>query len=113
MTADNREATRALKIKTGVLTRVRRELAMYSDEVAKETAKLETMKAEGRDPHDVRQQDQVLGESAMMIGDCKTRMENAFNDLLAATVRRDGLTFLSPESAPAASPSFEFLSTTD
>ena len=87
MTADNREATRALKIKTGVLTRVRRELAMYSDEVAKEMAKLETMKAEGRDPHDVRQQDQVLGESAMMIGDCKTRMENAFNDLLAATVR--------------------------
>ncbi|EEH56743.1 uncharacterized protein MICPUCDRAFT_27395 [Micromonas pusilla CCMP1545] len=85
MTADNREATRALKIKTGVLTRVRRELAMYSDEVAKETAKLETMKAEGRDPHDVRQQDQVLGESSMMIGDCKTRMENAFNELLAAT----------------------------
>ena len=23
----------------------------------------------------------------MMIGDCKTRMENAFNDLLAAVVR--------------------------
>jgi len=32
-------------------------------------------------------QDQVLGESTMMIGDCKTRMENAFNDLLAAVVR--------------------------
>jgi hypothetical protein len=29
----------------------------------------------------------VLGESTMMIGDCKTRMENAFNDLLAAVVR--------------------------
>lgn len=32
-------------------------------------------------------QDQVLGESSMMIGDCTTRMENAFNDLLAAVVR--------------------------
>ena len=29
----------------------------------------------------------MLGESTMMIGDCKTRMENAFNDLLAAVVR--------------------------
>ena len=29
----------------------------------------------------------MLGESSMMIGDCKTRMENAFNDLLAAVVR--------------------------
>ena len=47
----------------------------------------EKMKAEGMDPHDIKQQDQVLGESSMMIGDCTTRMENAFNDLVAAMVR--------------------------
>ena len=84
--ADNKEALRALKIKTGVMTRVRKELAMYEQEVKTETEKLEAMKAEGRDPHDVKQQDQVLGESTMMIGDCKSRMESAFNDLLAAVV---------------------------
>ena len=83
--ADNKEALRALKIKTGVMTRVRKELAMYEQEVKTETEKLEAMKAEGRDPHDVKQQDQVLGESTMMIGDCKSRMESAFNDLLAAS----------------------------
>lgn len=82
--ADNKEALRALKIKTGVMTRVKKELAMYEQEVKTETEKLETMKSEGRDPHDVKQQDQVLGESTMMIGDCKSRMEGAFNDLLAA-----------------------------
>jgi len=84
--ADNKEALRALKIKTGVMTRVKKELAMYEQEVKTETEKLETMKSEGRDPHDVKQQDQVLGESTMMISDCKSRMEGAFNDLLAAVV---------------------------
>ena len=85
--ADNKDALRALKIKTGVLTRVKKELAMYRKEVETEGAKLEKMKAEGMDPHDIKQQDQVLGESSMMIGDCTTRMENAFNDLVAAMVR--------------------------
>ena len=85
--ADNKESLRALKIKTGIMTRVKKELAMYRQEVETEGAKLEKMKAEGRDPFDIKQQDQVLGESSMMIGDCKTRMENAFNDLLAAVVR--------------------------
>lgn len=85
--ADNKDALRTLKIKIGVLTRVKKELAMYRTEVTAEGAKLEKMKAEGMDPHDIKQQDQVLGESSMMIGDCTTRMENAFNDLLAAMVR--------------------------
>lgn len=85
--ADNKDALRALKIKTGVLTRVKKELAMYHKEVETEGAKLEKMKSEGMDPHDIKQQDQVLGESSMMIGDCTTRMENAFNDLVAAMVR--------------------------
>lgn len=57
---------------------------MYRAEIVSEGAKLDTMKANGRDPHDIKQQDQVLGESSMMIGDCTTRRENAYNDLLAA-----------------------------
>ena len=99
--ADNKEALRALKIKTGVMTRVRKELAMYEQEVKTETEKLEAMKAEGRDPHDVKQQDQVLGESTMMIGDCKSRMESAFNDLLAA--ERDAGGVLSVDAETPAS----------
>lgn len=54
--ADNKEALRALKIKTGVLTRVKKELAMYQKEVKSESEKLEAMRAEGRDAHDIKQQ---------------------------------------------------------
>ena len=55
--ADNKESLRALKIKTGIMTRVKKELAMYRQEVETEGAKLEKMKAEGRDPFDIKQQD--------------------------------------------------------
>ena len=54
--ADNKEALRALKIKTGVLTRVKKELAMYTKEVTTETEKLKKMQSEGRDAHDIKQQ---------------------------------------------------------
>ena len=107
--ADNKDALRALKIKTGVLTRVKKELAMYRKEVETEGAKLEKMKAEGMDPHDIKQQDQVLGESSMMIGDCTTRMENAFNDLVAAMVRARNSTRRGVHSPdPCASARFRF-----
>ena len=54
--ADNKEALRALKIKTGVLTRVKKELGMYQKEVETETEKLRRMQADGRDAHDIKQQ---------------------------------------------------------
>ena len=48
--ADNKESLRALKIKTGIMTRVKKELAMYRQEVETEGAKLEKMKAEEGTP---------------------------------------------------------------
>jgi|AntAceMinimDraft_12_1070368.scaffolds.fasta_scaffold114187_1 hypothetical protein len=54
--ADNKEALRALKIKTGVMTRVKKELAMYQKEVTSEGAKLQAMHDAGRDSHDIKQQ---------------------------------------------------------
>ena len=56
MADNNKEALRALKIKTGVMTRVKKELAMYQKEVAAESEKLKTMQSEGRDAHDIKQQ---------------------------------------------------------
>jgi len=54
--ADNKEALRALKIKTGVMTRAKKELAMYKKEVTAEGEKLKAMQGAGRDPHDIKQQ---------------------------------------------------------
>ena len=53
----DKEALRSLKIKTGVVARTKKELAMYQKEVAAESAKLEKMKAEGvKDAHDIKHQ---------------------------------------------------------
>ena len=45
---------RQLKIKAGVVRRVRKELGMYKGEAERETAKVEALRAEGADPHDIK-----------------------------------------------------------
>ncbi|KAK6162338.1 hypothetical protein DH2020_002179 [Rehmannia glutinosa] len=39
------------------------------------------MKAKGADPYDLKQQENVLAESRMMIPDCSKRLEVALSDL--------------------------------
>ncbi|KAG2242741.1 hypothetical protein Bca52824_095414 [Brassica carinata] len=39
------------------------------------------MKDKGADPYDLKQQENVLGESRMMIPDCHKRLESALADL--------------------------------
>lgn len=45
---------RALKIKTGTVRRLRKELGMYSEEVSRGTAKVAGMREEGADPYDIK-----------------------------------------------------------
>lgn len=73
MADSNKDALRALKIKTGVLTRVRRELTMYQGEVQKETDKLNEMSAAGKDSHDIKQQVRRSMDDAWTI--CGARAE--------------------------------------
>ncbi len=49
------EVLKALKVKTASLKRVQKELAMYEKERDKEQGKVDKMKAEGADPHDLKQ----------------------------------------------------------
>ena len=72
---------KSLKIKTGTCKRVLKELHSYEKEVDREAAKTADMKEKGADPYDLKQQENVLGESRMMLPDCRKRLEAALGDL--------------------------------
>ncbi|OVA14407.1 Tubulin binding cofactor A [Macleaya cordata] len=72
---------RNLKIKTGTCKRVLKELHSYEKEVEREAAKTTDMKEKGADPYDLKQQENVLAESRMMIPDCHKRLEASLADI--------------------------------
>ncbi|KAJ7522688.1 hypothetical protein O6H91_18G022700 [Diphasiastrum complanatum] len=72
-----------LKLKIGICRRTCKEYNAYEKEVEMELEKLTAMKDSGADPHDIKQQENVLGESRMMIPDCRKRLEAALYDLQA------------------------------
>jgi len=72
---------KTLKIKTGTCKRVLKELHSYEKEVDREAAKTADMKEKGADPYDLKQQENVLAESRMMLPDCRKRLEAALIEL--------------------------------
>lgn len=50
------EDKRSLKVKAGVVKRLRKELEMYAEEVAAETAKVQRLRDASADPHDIKYQ---------------------------------------------------------
>ncbi|CAM9606575.1 unnamed protein product [Chrysoparadoxa australica] len=74
---------RQLKIKTGVCRRMLKEVSCYEEEAATNEAKVQKMKDEGMDSHDIAKQEEVLQESLMMIPDSTNRLEKALEDLRA------------------------------
>ncbi|KAI3869838.1 hypothetical protein MKW98_031019 [Papaver atlanticum] len=72
---------RNLKIKTGTCKRVLKELHSYEKEVEREASKTADMKEKGADPYDLKQQENVLAESRMMIPDCRKRLETSLADI--------------------------------
>ncbi|KAM3265470.1 Tubulin-folding cofactor A [Capsicum annuum] len=77
---------RNLKIKTSTCKRILKELNSYEKEVEREAAKTADMKEKGADPHDLKQQENVLAESRMMVPDCHKRLEAALEDLKGTLV---------------------------
>ncbi|GMH28907.1 hypothetical protein Nepgr_030750 [Nepenthes gracilis] len=77
----NMATVRNLKIKTSTCKRIIKELHSYEKEVERESAKTADMKEKGADPYDLKQQENVLAESRMMIPDCRKRLESALADL--------------------------------
>ncbi|KAJ9680506.1 hypothetical protein PVL29_019740 [Vitis rotundifolia] len=72
---------RNLKIKTSTCKRIIKEFHSYEKEVEREAAKTADMKEKGADPYDLKQQENVLAESRMMIPDCRKRLEASLADL--------------------------------
>eukprot|EP00217_Crustomastix_stigmatica_P016987 CAMPEP_0183793356 /NCGR_PEP_ID=MMETSP0803_2-20130417/3166_1 /TAXON_ID=195967 /ORGANISM="Crustomastix stigmata, Strain CCMP3273" /LENGTH=270 /DNA_ID=CAMNT_0026037731 /DNA_START=53 /DNA_END=864 /DNA_ORIENTATION=- len=81
--AEAKEMKRQLKIKKGSLGRIAKELAGYTKEEEKELAKLEQMKADGKDSHDIKHQENVHAESKMMLPDSRQRLSGALDDMEA------------------------------
>ncbi|OWF54046.1 tubulin-specific chaperone A-like [Mizuhopecten yessoensis] len=70
-----------LKIKTGVVKRLTKEKYSYEKEVVKQEEHIEKMKADGKDPYDIKKQGEVLDESKDMIPDTKRRLTKGLEDL--------------------------------
>ncbi|KAL5257758.1 hypothetical protein ACHWQZ_G012623 [Mnemiopsis leidyi] len=72
---------RQLKIKTGVVKRLSKELVMYEKEVTDGEAKLVQMKESGQDAYDIKKYTEVVAESRAMVPDCRNRLKKAVQDL--------------------------------
>ncbi|CAG5127563.1 unnamed protein product [Candidula unifasciata] len=79
MMADSR--LRGIKIQTGVVRRLTKEKESYEKEAVYLAERLEKMKADGKDEHDIRKQGEVLQESRCMIPDTVKRLKKAYREL--------------------------------
>lgn len=108
---------KSLKVKTGTLRRLRKELGMYVEEQTKESEKVEKLRSQGADPHDIKyavcgdvmmglrgqhlgshdqrylfmsclMQENILAESSAMVPDTRQRLEQAYDQLETFVVRR-------------------------
>lgn len=64
---------RQIKIKTGVVKRIAKEKTVYEKEAELQKNRVQKLKDEGQDEHNVRKQEEVLQESLMMVPDCQRR----------------------------------------
>ena len=60
---------------------MRKEVAAYEKEVITNEARVQKMRDDGKDPYDIRKQEEVLKESYMMVPDSKSRLERALTEL--------------------------------
>ncbi|KAI8466112.1 MAG: tubulin binding cofactor A [Monoraphidium minutum] len=83
------DVVRSIKIKTNTLKRLQKEFSYYLTEKDKEQTRVDRLRAEGADTHDLKQAENVLAESAMMIPETRQRLEAALSDLQAFVCDND------------------------
>ncbi|KAK9792229.1 hypothetical protein WJX73_000121 [Symbiochloris irregularis] len=76
----NQEA-RQLKIKTGSVVRLKKELALYLKERDSEQQRVNALKQGQADKHDIKHAEDVLAEASMIVPDTRQRLEAAVKDL--------------------------------
>ncbi|KAJ3411083.1 hypothetical protein HDV05_002753 [Chytridiales sp. JEL 0842] len=72
---------RQLKIQTGVVKRLSKELAAYEKEQTAQQARIDKLKAANEDMHTIRKQMEVLDETVQMLPDCRRRLTDAHQEL--------------------------------
>eukprot|EP00565_Helicotheca_tamesis_P007717 CAMPEP_0185737432 /NCGR_PEP_ID=MMETSP1171-20130828/30390_1 /TAXON_ID=374046 /ORGANISM="Helicotheca tamensis, Strain CCMP826" /LENGTH=136 /DNA_ID=CAMNT_0028408353 /DNA_START=23 /DNA_END=433 /DNA_ORIENTATION=+ len=70
-----------LTIKINACKRLAKEAVYYEKEVKENEEKLAKMRADGKDPYDIKKFEEVLGESYMMVPDSKARLKKSLEDL--------------------------------
>eukprot|EP01112_Ceratiomyxa_fruticulosa_P006355 TRINITY_DN17146_c0_g1_i1.p1 TRINITY_DN17146_c0_g1~~TRINITY_DN17146_c0_g1_i1.p1 ORF type:complete len:110 (-),score=32.48 TRINITY_DN17146_c0_g1_i1:57-386(-) len=76
------DVKKQIKVKTGSLNRIQKDLKAYVREQEKQGLKVKEMKDAGQDAYDIKKQEEVLVENDGMINDTKVRLEAAYRDLL-------------------------------
>ncbi|KAJ9574530.1 hypothetical protein L9F63_008303 [Diploptera punctata] len=72
---------KSIRIKTGVVKRLAKEKVMYEKEADQQRERIQKLKDQGKDEHDIKKQEEVLQESLMMVPDCQRRLVKAFDEL--------------------------------
>ncbi|KAJ1436176.1 tubulin binding cofactor A-domain-containing protein [Ochromonadaceae sp. CCMP2298] len=75
-------ASKQLQIQLGICKRMVKEVDSYEKEVIVNEGRIQKMNDDGKDPYDIRKQEEVLQESYMMIPDSKARLEKTILDLM-------------------------------
>ena len=75
------DSKRQLKIKSGIVKRITREFESYLKEVAKDKDRIEKLRENGAEAHDVRKQEEVLQETISMVPNTRKRLQDALEDL--------------------------------
>lgn len=72
-----------LRIKCGTVKRTMKEYQSYRKEEVDQKAKIDKMKAEGADEHDVKQQLEVLNDTLTVLPDTLSRLQKYHEELSA------------------------------
>lgn len=75
---------KSLKIKSGAVKRTTKEYLYYFKEKEQEETKLQGMRDKQADPHDIKQQENVVQESSVMIPATRKSLEGQLADLKAS-----------------------------
>ena len=77
----DRTTLRQLRIKTGVVSRISKDISSYQVEADIQQQRLDRMKMEGQDEYDILKMGQVVQESLMMVPHCVKKLVTARADL--------------------------------
>ncbi|KAL1919378.1 uncharacterized protein VTP21DRAFT_2071 [Calcarisporiella thermophila] len=76
---------RELKIKTNVVKRFNKELALYHKEADDQRLKIDQMITDKADEYDIKKQKEVLAETLAIIPDVRNKLQIAYRELTEMT----------------------------